>query len=78
MALARACMTDSVYIARNRSIKTPVSMCTEGRRAEKEALLDFGATESFIHPRLVKELKSHYVNYAKYEKCGMLTEPQIG
>ena len=50
-------MTDSVYIAQNRSIKIPVSLCTEGRRAEKEVLLDSGATESFIHPRLVKELK---------------------
>ena len=50
-------MTDSVYIARNRSIKIPVSLCTEGRRAKKEALLDSGVTESFIHPRLIKELK---------------------
>ena len=56
-ALAQACMTDSVYIARNRSIKIPVSLCIEGRRAEREALLDSGATESFIHPQLVEELK---------------------
>ena len=57
MALAQAYMTDFVYIAQNKSIKIPVSLCTEGRQAEREALLDSGATESFIHPQLVKELK---------------------
>jgi hypothetical protein len=44
-----------VYIATNKSIKARVSLYTGGRKAEKEALLDSGATESLINPRLVKQ-----------------------
>jgi len=53
MALARACTTDSVYIAKNKSINTSVLLYTEGRRVKTKALLDSGATECFRHPKWV-------------------------
>jgi hypothetical protein len=49
--LARACNTDSAYIAKNRSIKVKTMIYTESERVEEEALLDSGTTECFIHPR---------------------------
>ena len=56
-AFAQACFTDSVYIARNHAIKVPVLLHTKSEKAEEKALLDCGATENFIHPRLVKRLQ---------------------
>ncbi len=56
VALTRACNLMSVYISRNRAIKTPVTVQMSQERVTKKALLDSGATESFVHPRLVKEL----------------------
>ncbi len=56
VALTRACNSTSVYVTRNRAIKTPVTIQTLQERVTKRALLDSGATESFIHPKLVKEL----------------------
>ncbi len=44
-------------MARNKAIKASVSLYTKKERATKRALLDSGATESFIHPRLIKEAK---------------------
>jgi len=46
----------SVYISRNHAIKTPVTIQTLQERVTKKALLDSGATESFIHPQLAEEL----------------------
>jgi len=46
-----------VYIARNKSIKTQVLLFTDCGQAEEEALLDSGATENFIHPKLVLKHK---------------------
>jgi len=46
-----------VYIARNKSIKTQVSLFTDCGQAEEKALLDSGATENFIHPKLVLKHK---------------------
>ncbi len=46
----------SVYVSRNRAIKTPVTIQMSQERVTKKALLDSRATESFIHPRLAKEL----------------------
>ncbi len=46
----------SVYVSRNHAIKTPVTIQTSQERVTKKALLDSGATESFIHPWLAKKL----------------------
>jgi len=56
-AFVRACLTQSVYIARNKSIKTQVLLFTDCGQAEEKALLDSGATENFIHPKLVLKHK---------------------
>jgi hypothetical protein len=45
-----------VYIAKNKSIKIPVLLYTKSDEAEKQALLDSGATECFIHPRMTREM----------------------
>ena len=57
MALAQALDTESVYIAKRRSIQVAVQLYTRFRRVKVDALLDSGATENFIHPRLVKKMK---------------------
>ncbi len=44
-------------MAQNKAIKASISLYTKKERATKKALLDSGATESFIHPRLIKEAK---------------------
>src|SRR5258707_11252039 len=49
----------SVYVSRNHAIKTPVTIQTSQERVTRKALLDSGATESFIHPQLIKELSLH-------------------
>jgi len=46
-----------VYIARNKSIKTQVLLFTDCGQAEEKALLDSGATENFIYPKLVLKHK---------------------
>jgi hypothetical protein len=45
----------TVYIARNKSILVPISLETEGGKANQQALLDSGATENFLHPELIKQ-----------------------
>jgi hypothetical protein len=40
----------TVYIARNRAMKVPIVIQMSEQRATRNALLDSGATESFIHP----------------------------
>ena len=45
-----------VYVSRNCTIKTPVTIQMSQERVTKKALLDSGATEFFIHPWLAKEL----------------------
>ena len=57
MALARALDTESVYVAKQRSIQVAVQLYTQFRRVKVNALLDYGATENFINPRLVKQMK---------------------
>jgi hypothetical protein len=57
MALIRACNSpDSVYVAKKKSIHTSLLLHTGSKRAMKKALLNTGATENFIHPRVVKQL----------------------
>ncbi len=43
-------------MAQNKAIKVPILLYTQKEQATKKALLDSGATESFIHPKLMKEL----------------------
>ena len=44
-----------MYTARNLSIKANVKLYTDGREADKEALLDSGATENIIHHKLIRK-----------------------
>jgi predicted aspartyl protease len=57
MALIRACNSpDSVYVARQKCIHVSLLLHAGTKRAIKKALLDTGATENFIHPRVMKQL----------------------
>ena len=47
---------NTVYLARYQSMKIPVSFWTAYARADKQILVDLGATDNFIHPQLVKRL----------------------
>ena len=47
---------NTVYLARYQSMKIPVSFRTAYTRANKQILVDSGATDNFIHPRLIKRL----------------------
>ena len=47
---------NTVYLARYRSMKIPVSFRTAYARADKQILVDSGATDNFIHPRLIRRL----------------------
>jgi len=44
-------------VAQNKAIKVSILLYTQKGQATKKALLDSGATKSFIHPRLMKEIK---------------------
>jgi len=57
VALAQALDTESVYVAKRRSIQVAMQLYTWFRRVKIDTLLDCSATENFIHPRLVKKLK---------------------
>jgi hypothetical protein len=46
----------SVYIARNKAIKVETILETQHHRVTRDALLNSGATENFIHPDLVDDL----------------------
>ena len=46
-----------MYIARNHAIQVPFQLKTRTKRADQKALLDSGATENFIHPRVVQRLQ---------------------
>ena len=47
---------NTVYLARYRSMKIPVSFRTAYARADKQILVDSGATDNFIHPQLIQQL----------------------
>jgi len=59
MALAQAVLNNSgsMYIARKHAIQVPFQLRTRKKQANQKALLDSGATECFIHPCTVKQLK---------------------
>jgi hypothetical protein len=56
MAWVRAFGCNSVYITRYRSMKVPISFRTLHAMADKNILVDSGATDNFIHPKLLKQL----------------------
>ena len=45
-----------MYIATNHAIKVPFCLQTRTKRVDRKALLDSGATESFIHHRTARRL----------------------
>ena len=47
---------NTVYLARYRSMKIPVSSRKAYARADKQILVDSGATDNFVHPRLIRRL----------------------
>ena len=47
---------NTVYLARYRSMRIPISFRTTYTRADKQILVDSGATDNFIHPRLIRRL----------------------
>ena len=59
MALARAVLNNSgsMYIAWKHAIQVPFQLRTRRKRVDRKALLDSGATECFIHPRAITQLK---------------------
>jgi hypothetical protein len=63
--IIRACYPDSVYLARNHSIKTTVLLYTREGKVNQEALLDSGVTENLIHPWLVQKIKLPMKKLAK-------------
>ena len=56
MVWVRAFGSDSVYITRYHSMKVPISFQTLHAMTNKNILVDSGATNNFIHPRLIKHL----------------------
>jgi len=58
-ALAWAVLNNSgsMYIARKYAIQVPFQLRTRRKQVDRKALLDSGATECFIHPHAVKQLK---------------------
>ena len=56
MAWVRALHCSSVYITRYRSMRIPVSIHTSYFTADKNALVDSGATDNFIHPNFVARM----------------------
>ena len=46
-----------MYRSKNKAIYVPFALRTRERQVDQKALLDSGATECFIHPRVVKHLK---------------------
>jgi hypothetical protein len=65
-------------------MKIPVSFRTAYTRANKQILVDSGATDNFIHPRFIKRLhlKTHSLDQARKiwnidgtnNKAGMIAE----
>ena len=79
----RTLKCNTVYITRYRSMKIPVSFRTAYARADKNILVDSGATDNFIDPRLIQRLRlgTHPLERARKiwnidgtnNKAGMIT-----
>ena len=58
MAWVRAINCNAVYIASYRSMRIPVNIQTHYYEANNQkALVDSGATDCFIHPRLAERMR---------------------
>jgi len=70
MALAWAVLNNSgsMYIAQKHAIQVPFQLRTRRKQVDWKALLDSGATECFIHPRAIKQLKLTTRTLAKARK----------
>jgi hypothetical protein len=70
----------SVYIARNQAIKTPVMIQTSKERVTRKALLNSGATESFLYPQIIEELRLFTHNLDQPRKVWNVdgTDNQLG
>jgi len=70
MALAWAVLNNSgsMYIAQKHAIQVPFQLRTRRKQVDQKALLDSGATECFIHPRTVKQLKLAMQTLPKAQK----------
>jgi hypothetical protein len=68
MALIWACATESMYVSRRKSIKISLLLHAEQKQAIKKALLDSGATECFIHPKVAEQLHLKKVKLPKPRK----------
>ena len=56
MAWARALGISSVQYSQYRSLKVPIHLETAQKTAVHEVLVDSGATDNFIDPRILKQL----------------------
>ena len=56
-AWVRASCCNSVFIMCLRSMKVPITIKTSYNTAEVPSLVDSGATDNFIHPRTVRQLR---------------------
>jgi hypothetical protein len=54
-----------VYIARRKSIKVNLLLHMDQKQAIKKVLLDSGAMECFIHPKVVKQLNLQSIKLPK-------------
>ena len=54
-AMIRAMFVNDVFIPKHRSIHTTIQLRLYDKMADPQALLDCGATENFVHPRLIKQ-----------------------
>jgi hypothetical protein len=68
MALIWVCITESIYISRRKSIKVNLLLHTEQKRAIRKALLNSGAIECFIHPKVAEQLQLKRVKLPKPQK----------
>jgi len=59
MALAWAVLNNSgsIYIAWKHAIQVPFQLQTRRKQVDQKALLDSGATECFIHPHMIQQLR---------------------
>ena len=48
---------NTMYLARYRSMKIPISFRTTYARANKQILMDSGAMDNFVHPQLIRRLE---------------------
>jgi hypothetical protein len=65
MAWARALGVRSVFACKFKSLKIPTLLQTLHKTAKKEVLVDSGATDNFISPRIMKQMKIRNLSLMK-------------